>query len=151
LVAEQPAVTPEPFFDLPVSAEAPSGAAPAEISSIVSRAEEPFAVSSEPITPSYAVEAFLSPVMETEPAQPVPAEPVQPERETPGEAEFQLTAPTGPAIAEASPGPENGELIQKVVEEVMARLSPELLEQISRELVKPLAEAVLKRSRPKPE
>lgn len=90
--------------------------------------------------PSVIEEPFLAVPVGDEPAPRLagPAEPVQ------GKPAFALTPPPGPA-------PENGELVQKVVEEVMARLSPELLEQISRELVKPLAEAVLKRNRPKPE
>ena len=130
--SEESSVAEEPFLTVPVSdelveAEQPSAYAPAGIGAAFPE--------SEPIGTHHAGEPFLSPAIE--PEEPRPVEGVEPE--------FQLTPP-------AAPPPENGELVQKVVEEVMSRLSPDLLEQISRELVKPLAEAVLKqKNRPKPE
>lgn len=94
-----------------------------------------------PATPPPAEEAEETPpaeVAEESPAAPAP------------EAEVAEQAPAGEEIPEVSPAPAPAAasvapaVIDEVVSQVLKRLSPEVMDTIAREIVRPLAETLLK-------
>ena len=95
------------------------------------------------------------------PAEPAPEKPYAPEQfaadfgaaapppapveEAPAAVE-EVRAAIEEAVAAASPGPAAPDpaVVEQVVNQVLARLSPQVMESIAREIVRPLAESLLK-------
>ncbi len=95
--------------------------------------------------------AEAEPAAEAPPAEEAPAAPAAEHRYEPEEFAAAFTPPSGAAPAEPSPpapAPAAAELdpavVDQVVNQVLERLSPQVMDTIAREIVRPLAENLLK-------